>query len=300
MTDIYLTTLAATNPGAVFAALGALDVATRLLPERRVTLRWSDSLVPKAVLHGPDSIDHLVELIDRDREGWADAVSLTGPPGRTADDIKPPPGEVRAWFEAAAGADLRLLHALISEGAMAGQPGDKERLAKPTHFHFTAGQQRFLTMVRELRSGLTTGDLEEALVGPWKYESTLPVLGWDAKGERLFALRAKDPSKEKKSGVPGVDWLGFLGLRFFPVTTTDTGGLVTTGCERSWKSGAFTWPVWDLPLVDVEVRTVIATDHSRLTAPERRIRGVSALYRSPIRRSDQGGYGSFAPAGPAV
>lgn len=309
MTDVALPALYGRNPLGLFAALGALDVASRLLPGRTVTLRWTDSLQPIAILRGPDSLDHLVDLIDQDRLRWARSPILTwGPDGSPLDDLKPSTKELRLWsqlvleeFQSTGDrTDVDLLCGLVAEGATAGK-GD----SKPTHFHFTAGQQRFLSMVRELQSGVDPPRIQEALEGPWRYDSRLPVLGWDARGERIYALRGFDPAKEKKLGVPGADWLAFLALRFFPVTVRSGRSgrpqLVTTGCSPGWKSGQFTWPLWFVDLGAEVVSSLVAdSDLVTLTQSRRRMLGVHHVLSAPIRRSDQGGYGSFGPSGPAV
>lgn len=308
MSYLNLTGLRGRNPLGLFASLGVLDVATRCLPNRDIRLHWSDGLEPIAVLSGPDSIDHLIELCDRDRQRWATSPVLTwGPNGKPLDDLKPSLRDLRSWIRATLeiyrqtgeSADIELLAALVAEGAAA-RKGD----AKPTHFHFTAGQQKFLIMVRQLQAGVTADDFREALIGPWRYRSELPVLGWDARGERVWALRGFAPGPEKKVGVPGADWLAFLGLRFFPVSlASDPVGqahLVTTGCSGSWKSGRFTWPLWSVPLGAATAKAVLADRRLReLTDRERHRLGLLEVMEAPIRRSDQGGYGSFGPPGSA-
>ncbi len=196
--DIILSALRGRNPLGLFAALGALDVATRSLPGSAVTLRWTEGLEPTAVLRGPDSLDHLVALCDADRARWASSPILTwGPDGTPLDDLKPEPDQLRQWTDQIveeAGrtrqrADVDLFGALVAEGAAA-RKGD----SKPTAFHFTAGQQRLLVMVRELCAGVDAERFAEALVGPWRYDSSLPVLGWDTRGERTYALRGTNPA----------------------------------------------------------------------------------------------------------
>lgn len=300
MIDIDLHALRGRNPLGLFAALGALDVSSRKLPERRVTLHWSESLEPHAVLRGPDSLDHVVELCDLDRKRWVSSPVLSwGPGGQVLSDLKPQPEDLRRWIgetiRRGERADSNLLGALVAEGARAGK-GD----SKPTHFYFTAGQQRFLAMVRELRDGVDAERIREAIVGPWRYDSPLPVLGWDVRGERIYALRGGDPAKEKKLGVPGADWLGFLGLRFFPVASR-RGRLMTVGCSGKWKSELFTWPLWVSPVTAAVAASLLADGSlAQYTAPERRQFGVRELLCAPIRRSDQGGYGSFGAPEPIV
>lgn len=302
MTDIKLPALRGRNPLGLFAALGALDVAARLLPDRSVTLRWEGSLEPLAVLRGPDSLVHLIELCDTDRDRWASSPVLTwGPNEKPLDDLKPSPDELGQWtalivdeaLRTRQRVDVDMFCALVAEGAIAGK-GD----SKPTAFHFTAGNQRFLRMVRELCAGVDNERLTEALVGPWRYDSPLPTLGWDVRGERIYALRGADPAKEKKLGVPGADWLAFVGLRFFPVAAK-SGGLLTTGCTGRWKRESFTWPLWSVHLTSAVVGSLLADGGLvHLGVPEREQLGVSEVFRSPIRRSDPGGYGSFGPPVP--
>jgi hypothetical protein len=95
-------------------------------------------------------------------------------------------------------ADADLFTALVAEGAVDGRGN-----TKPTHLHFTAGQQRFLQIARELAAAVDADRLREALFGPWREDSPLPSLSWNSGGERLYALRAIDPAKDKRLGVPG-------------------------------------------------------------------------------------------------
>lgn len=300
MAEIELRPLRGHNPGGFLAALGALDVATRHCEGARPTLRWSSEVDPFAILEGPGDVDQLIEMCDVDLERWRRSPVLEWPPDGPFVDLKVTQDQLRDWVDAVhaastpdSDADLRLHSALVVEGGVAGK-GD----SKPTHLHFTAGQQRFLVMVRELRDNLGVESFEEALGGPWRYESELPVLGWDARGERIHALSGPAPSSVKKTGVPGAEWLGFLGLRFLPISVED-GQVVTTGCSRGWKFGSFTWPLWGDHLSAAAVAALLSRgDLPDLSEAQRGSLDVSALLRCPIRRSDQGGYGSFGPSSP--
>lgn len=320
---IELTGLEGTNPLGFFASLGLLDVVTRqrdpAAPMPR--LWWTDEIDPQARLEGVGAIDELVDLVIRDREQWfgspvlepriggalQDDVKLStlrGVPDDSGDDRS----DLRIWIEQVyrdgGEADRALLHALVAEGASM----ETSPAAKPSHFHFTAGQQKFLQMIRELRDGITADDVSEALIGPWRYASRLPVMGWDtSRGERVYALRGHNPSGDKKQGVPAADWLAVLGLRFFPVATRSVRGraqLVTTGCSRSWKHGTFTWPLWgagsDPTRRGLSAPTVqsLVADPSLVGMRQRQLEmlGVIRVLHAPITRSDQGGYGSFGPA----
>jgi hypothetical protein len=188
------------------------------------------------------------------------------------------------------------LCAIVAEGAL-----DGNQRAKPTHLHFTAGQQQFLGMVRELASDVDRDRLEEALFGPWRYDSPLPSLSWDSRGERLYAVRGINPSKEKRLGVPGAEWLAFRGLVFYPVARRASGSLRTTACDDPWKSSAFRWPLWWVSATRAVVGSLVADQTlvskeaaSNVKGADLTARGILSLRESLIRRSDQGGYGSFA------
>lgn len=309
--------LKGTNPLGLFAALGVIDVLTRSEPNASSLPRlwWSDDLEPEARIEGVDTIDELVDLIDTDRRSWAGSrvltpivdgveysdvkLSTTRRPGR--------PSPLRAWMEDVhahgSDADIALLHALVAEGATMGTSDD----AKPSHLHFTAGQQKFLEMIRKLRDNVTPDHVQEALIGPWRFDSPLPMMGWDtSRGDRIYALRGFDPAGEKKLGVPGAEWLGVLGLRFFPVATRVVRGraqLVTTGCTPEWKKGSFSWPLWGqgngvgpAGLTAPVIEALLAdASIARMNHHDRATLGVSRYLRAPITRSDQGGYGSFGP-----
>jgi len=297
--ELPLPGLSGENPLGLLAALGALDGLERQAPDRVPALRWTDDVVPRAVLTGFDDIDEVIELLDTDRKRWRRSPVLTwGPGSGFLEDLKPSLDELRTWIGYVLErsgpnerADIDLLTALVSEGAAAESTGE----AKPTHLHFTAGQQGFLTMVRTLAEEVGPDHFNEALVGPWRYGSDLPVLRWDSRPRRPYALQGANPSKEKRLGVPGADWLGFIGLTYFPVITVK-GRLQTTACSPVWKRGTFTWPLWGVPLRSPTIRSLLR-DTSLATASieERTQRGVFRLLRSPVRRTDQGGYGSFGP-----
>lgn len=309
--DIELTGLDGTNPLGFLAALGAFDALHRT--GREPTLRWTEDLVPTPLISGADDRDDLVAVVDEDRARWTDSTVLHGPEGNRLNDVKPTPHVLGQWLQDLVDtlddgrAECDLFSALLSEGGVDGKGN-----SKPTHLHFTAGQQKFLTMVRELAEKVDADRLAEVLFGPWREDSPLPSLSWSSHGERIYALRATNPSTDKRLGVPGADWLAFLGLVFFP--TCVVGGrsgeltLMTTGCNRAWKRSALRWPLWSVPLDRdtawslVGVREVVGEAFAR-NADERaevtqslRARGIARVLQAPIRRTDQGGYGSFGGA----
>lgn len=295
MHDIVLTGLNGANPLAFLAALGALEVISTSDPN--TTLLWQHSGSWRAVLHSSyASMDSMIEQLERDREQSVNdpALALEYSGKR---DLKPAPIRFRQFLNDLVGhssptnrRSVDWATAFATDVAV-----DNNGNTKPTALHFTAGQQQFLQMALDLVANVTRDDFREALCGPWKYERSLPVMGWDATSSRDYALRANDPSTDKKLGVPGADWLALRGLIFLPTVPRGL-RVITAGCVGGWKDGRFRWPLWTVPLSAPVVRSVLTLDIERMTKPERTARAIGAVLSSGIRRSDQGGYGSFAPA----
>lgn len=295
MNEMVLTGLDGSNPLGFLAAIGTLEVATIRGVSARMA--WRDQGVWRPVLYGMSGgMEELVTWIDEDRADCRAEAALT----LTYDgkqDLKPTPGDFGTYLESIAAMATPAQRRGADWAAAFGSDVivDNNGNTKPTALHFTAGQQQFLKMVNELMANTTHDDIREALFGPWTYSRPLPVMGWDSTTARDYALRAADPSGDKKLGVPGADWLGIRGLPSFPVAARGT-RLATTGCSGGWKSGTFRWPVWTVPLDLAMVRTALRLPHADLCAAERAALGLGLVFSSGIKRSDQGGYGSFTPA----
>jgi len=287
--SVELNGLDGRNPMAYFAAIGTLIVADRMLPNSGIRLSWRRGPIPRPLLHGMASMDELTAVVESDRQAWTSAVALTF---EGADDVKFDSAAQRRYLRACraandGGRSVGLAAALLAEGVFAGK-GD----GKPTDLHFTAGQQRFLASAREVMQQVNVEDLNECLSGPWKYHRQVKTLGWDVADDRVYALTIANPAKESKLTVPGADWLALMGLAAFPVVA-DGASSAPPGSTGSWKRGAFTWGVWSNPLGAASVRALLANGWSESV---RRARvGLFQQFQSAIRRSEQGGYGSFGP-----
>lgn len=296
MAEIDLAALEGTNPLGFLAALGCLAAIERTDPARSPRLRWTEDVVPHAVLDSTTAdCDALIDLLVADVASWEGSLILNWTwEGELIEEVKLPPAGLRAWAQDIAATaptqrrDADLFCGLVAETAV-----DNNGNAKPTDLHFMAGQQRFLRMARELRENIDKKDLEEALLGPWSNTSALPTFDWDCAAERVWALRAGDPSKEKKLGVPGANWLAFTALSFVPVLAHDQRA-VTAGGAGTWKRGTWSWPLWSAPLTVDTIRSLLIMGGlDRLGPDELRRRGLLSVLRAPIRRTDQGGYGSI-------
>jgi hypothetical protein len=306
MSRLVLTGLDAQNPLAFLAALGLLRVldehAVREgLPRPRLGFAEGGQQTP--FVEDAHDVDACIAILlaDAVRRGddpllqlcYDDTGRSVAPSTGGTRDLKPAPAGARELLDRVASgprttADLAA--AFFSELVQ-----DNNGNTKPTAFHFTAGQQQFLEMVEALRTGITEADLREALFGPWIGASTLPSLTWDATVARLYALRAGNPSKEKRGSVPAANWLGVLGLAYFPVTV-ERNRLVTTCVTGGWKDSSFTWPVWTPPATSPTIAALLRMNVSQLRSDARDALGVSQVFSARILRSDQGGYGSFTPA----
>lgn len=309
--ELLLEGLDGSNPLGFLAALGVL----RVLSERDgdptpPRLAWRNEGLWRPLLATTLGPDELEQALVEDTRSWCDDPALElryakqDGAGKLAHDLKPSPARFRQYLaELLAIDDGRRERALAYAASFATEVAkDNNGNVKPTSLHFTAGQQEFLAMVSQLLQGskgvpgVTQEDFREALWGPWRYERPLPVLGWDSTASRDYALRASDPSKDKKTGVPGAEWLGFRGLAFLP-TAPAGGRVITPGCYGGWKDGYFQWPLWTVPLTAEVARSLLGRgDLDDISSAQRAALGIGVVLRSAIRRSDQGGYGSFAPA----
>lgn len=287
--SVELNGLDGRNPMAYFAAIGTLLAADRIDPAARVSLSWRGGPIPRPVLHGVASLEDLVDRLDGDRRAWADAVALHF---EGADEVKFDAATQRRYLRACRAADdggrsAGLAAALVAEGVFAGTGG-----GKPTDLHFSAGQQRFLAIGRELSRLVTSDDLVECIEGPWLYSRELKTFGWDVSDDRVYALSVANPAKDTKHTVPGADWLALMGLAAFPVVALGSSSS-PPGSAGTWKRGSFTWGMWSERLDAASARAVVAAGW---TAEVRSSRiGLFREFRCAVRRSEQGGYGSFGP-----
>lgn len=310
------------NPLGFLAALGLLRVLDRqaqLRSSPRPGLRWIDDGYWHAEVHGAGDLGSVVKAVMDDKASWEldpaftlaydesgqTIVEVSNP--KAVRDLKPKPDAMRRFLKRiAAAADQRTAtreawidaHRAMDTAAAYGSEVVQDRTkgnTKPLAFHFAAGQQTFLDAAARLRDGLTEDDVKEALLGPWKGQSRLPSMSWDATVSRNYALRASDPSAEKRGSTPGADWLAFVSLGLFLVTPVK-GELITAGVRGGWKSSTFTWALWDGPLNASVIRSVLTARPEKSSTEQRRARGIGEVFSSAILRSDQGGYGSFAPA----
>ena len=174
-------------------------------------------------------------------------------------------------------------------------------VAKPSEFYFTAGQQLFLEMARKILEKTKREDVLTGLRGPWEYNSRIPSLMWDVSDDRTHAHSASAPAKNKKLTNPGPEALAILGLSRYPVFSSGR-RLLTQGCSWQGRDHYFSWPLWRKPASANAVKSLLAhayvSDRPLSTLSRHRwlhAWGITDILKSPIRRSAQGGYGTFGP-----
>ena len=294
--------LEGTNPLGFLAGLGVQAVFD--LEQREPKLWWTEDVIPHAVIDADFGIDDIVEQALRVFPLWIDSYALNPRFGSKADDTaKFSRNELKEYLDSTRSRQFgnRLATALVADGSFDGAG----KVAKPTDLYFTAGQLKFLKIARDILAAVGRDALLEALSGPWSYSSTLSSLGWDTTDDRIYALAATNPAKDKKLTNPGAEAFAILGLSRHPVYAgRDRRGrdrTLTQGCAGRWRrGGTYTWPIWTRPATASVVRSLLAHttgDSKEIDSRSRYYRawGIGSVMRSAIRRSDQGGYGTFSP-----
>ena len=303
MEGTHLTGLEGTNPLGFVAALGVQVLFVE--EDQQPRLWWTDDVVPHAVVDDNFTVDRIITQALRVFPEWRCSPALSpGFGGKVADDVKFEPADIRRYLKCALSGEpgSSLPPALVAEGSLDSSKGE---VAKPSDLYFTAGQQRFLKIAREILDGVTREDLIEGLTGPWKYSSKLKSLMWDVTDDRNYALSAADPTDatlNPKCTNPGPEALAVLGLSRLPVFAGRDGTL-TSGCAGPWRrGGTYTWPLWSQPALRGSADCLLA--HATVGHDDPRFDyrrkwywswSVSRIMTATIRRSDQGGYGTFGP-----
>lgn len=296
----HLTGLEGTNPLGFLAALGVQVLFES--EDQRPRLWWSDDIIPHALVDSEFDVGRVIEQALLVFPQWLESVALDPGFGTKEDDTaKFTPDQILLYLERTRAPEPgnRLAAALVAEGSLDGAG----KVAKPTDLYFTAGQLKFLKIARDVLSEVVRDEVAEALEGPWSYSSKLSSLGWDSTDDRIYSLAPMNPAKDKKLTNPGAEALAILGLSRHPVFAGRDGRgrdrTLTSGCSGPWRrGGAYTWPLWTRPATPHAVRSLLAhATGDELAKRSRNYHGwaISSIMRSAIRRSDQGGYGTFGP-----
>lgn len=349
--EIILTGLKGSHPLGALAAFGLLRCCAEMPELHNPRLHWqlTDDWLAVLTTENPLGADDLLNLFVRRMSGftqrkefnWADDIKTSAEnfksAAQNAVEAASPSSRNAADFFAAYGCELK----------------QKDGNLKPTAFYMLSGNQKFfksglhkialsLSVAEETdsnpdnadaRAGSISGgakkkspevqrkaqeekareSFREALFGPWQYKDEEHPMGWDPAMERLYALRAKDPSPDKKNlSIKGAVWLAAEALSLFPCALVGN-RLVTRGFnefrrkdgKRSKDVAYFSWPLWISPLCLDAVRSVLGLKALTLERPllsELRERGIIVVYRSHRERTGGGDgyYKIFRAAQPCI
>jgi CRISPR-associated endonuclease/helicase Cas3 len=314
---IALDALDGANPLAFLAALGALSVLTRVLPEHHLRLSWDQRLGAwRPLLWTARPLDEETILAALHKTGVtldtmfspkllaatekASPKNKKGEP-RWKDKLLFPIGALREFCEAAvASPSVSAEFSATWAGETAPTGEEDVELARRTRFDFTAGQQAFIRMLRELRETCTPADLRHSLFSGWHYSATAVSMRWDTQDEkRQYALQAVDPTNS--SGNPpladlGANFLAVEALPLFPLVPDRWAS--QPGFDRDAEGRHWHWPIWTCPLGLDAIRSLLAlplADSEEWPASRRRALGVPTVFQSGIVQPS-GRYRCFTPA----
>lgn len=297
--EVQLPSMKATNPLGFLAALGAQAAFTGAPTAPQ--LHWTDDVYPQAVITGVTEQEIISQAITQ-----LSLLYFSPALNPIQNDLKLAPQEIRRYLCKASHKDElpeRIASALLAEAAL----DEKGAKAKPTDLYFTAGNQEFAKMCREILLASTEDDgdgVRKALLtdAPYAKASTLM---WDVRDDRNYALMHRNPSGLSKITHPGLESFAIMGISAYPAFMKKQGKATRTvipGATGNWKRTTFTYPIWNKPATLPAVRYLIAhasyppnSANSTLREEDLIGWGITKIMETTITRTDQGGYGAFIP-----
>ncbi len=288
------------NPLGFLAALGVQVALANQNVDHQ--LYWTNDPIPHPVLSPAQNLDEISRSVLDITAKWLDGPALSksiDPALKLKSDGPDGSDSIRGYLHQGRDdpSSGSLSACLLAENSL-----DNNGKAKPSDLYFTAGQQKFVSMAREILSKVVEEEIVNDISKPWSYQSDQPSLMWDSVDDRDYALSAANPtdsSRNPKLSNPGAETLAIIGLNRYPCFASPQRTL-TQGCSGSWKRGFFVWPLWSTPATAQAVRSLLAQVAAPEGSEQRRADwyrswGISRVMQSQIRRSAQGGYGTFGP-----
>lgn len=290
------------NPLAYLAALGTLRLLSQAWPEREIRLGWEQRAGAwRPILHAQTALDPeevLGTLLERGLN-----LDLMFGPFRNEKTLGFSEEDYRRFVAGAAEHarwDLRTLADFAAVWAWEiANPKAKEKNARKSKFDFTAGQQQFIGMIRDLRASCSVEALRATLFDGWNYTPGATSMRWDPLDEkRQYAVQAFDPTNASKNpGIAdlGANFLAVEGLSCFPMVPTRFGDQLGFGDTREGRVRSYhwRWPIWSgLASVAVAKAVIAAVSHaggSEAVVP------CHQIYESQIVQPS-GRYRCFTPA----
>jgi hypothetical protein len=313
MSEFTLQGLDGGSPLGFLATLGVLRTSALAWPERAVQLVWSDrdgGWRPRLFLHPSideeawlEGLDHrLRDTIGHDAFKLADDLNVRIATFRKVAleaAARSRPDERRhADFLAAFGSDA------VETVANGKKTGDISDTALRTMSG--AGHQHFLGFMRALVADTRVEHLRRALLMSWQYDDPMEnhTMRWDPTDDVRYALRWRnssgDPERKRSGAVWGANRFAIEGLALLPTAPVQR-RLQTTGfTQRKGQGTTWTWPIWNVPIGQDGVRSLLALAQLQEPCPDRAwlaAMGIAEVYR--CQRITQGKYRNFTPASPA-
>lgn len=257
-----LTALRPENPVAMMAAYGAL----RLLPGAR--LRWCEAH-PELDWEG----DILYTLAERlpERLTAPEVMALSDPRDKHIGGV--------AGYRALAG---KIPHEWLSAYAAETAEG-----IVGTDLELYGGRHKFVEAARKIMAALATcpvrAKIEEALVGPWRYEDAAQAWGWDAAARLNPAALPLEASNAHNPGVLGAYWLAWESLPLWQMVNGHTLGFTRKKGE-GWYWHYPTCAEW----LSWEGLKALVWGLARMKDRERRALGVR-IWAAPVVETSQFG-----------
>lgn len=302
MRPIVLLGLIGSNPLGALAAFGVLRVCNETEELNGSKLSWTDEGYDDwvACLH-VEKDSAIRDVCDVANALANRHVKLDSPSLCWDEDIRVKPSTYADLLRACAEVSDMSWRSLVDYFAAFGSElvvDERKGLVKPTDFHMTSGQQKFLRDARKIEESIRKkprkkdADLLErprsyyktALTG-WKYEhdDDLHHLGLDPAAERMYSLRHKAPSDDKKNRCePAAIWLAIEALPLFPVVVKRR-RIRTIGFTQNDNSSVFRWPVWRMPIALDTLRSLLGCAdlyNGSGAWPRFSQRGVAAIFES--------------------
>lgn len=315
------------------AGLGLLRVLADAADRHPPALSWRLLDAWRPVLHGPASLDDVVDAVERDTKRWANSAVLTfqyvkvekkknkktGAEEREPklfSGLRAPVAVLRSWLDELKakgdGPALEYTAALMCETAT--EPIDRpptseelasaaiqaaadaplDRVTMPTFFDFTSRNAQFLDQVEHIRRSIDRGAIDAQLRHGRGSAEAARSMDWDPGADTPAAIY----TGHVRSFFPVAEWLAFRGLVFFPLAGFGS-TLRTTSCSGRRKDGEFVWPLWGVKAGAATVGSLLGLKGiDKLDAGARRALGVTAVFRSGLTKMADGYAGMFAPSRP--
>lgn len=286
MNELILTGVNGGNPLAFLTALGAFRLLRFSEPTSEIRLAWRrmDGWYPVLYAANLDPAQICQRL----------AATIPAPPELSilGKNLTVPLPTFRDFMQQAGSRasrqDRRLADLAAAFGSEVCEDAKNSRIQISMFSFITgSGHQDFLDTFSTLTSSVTADHVNQALFGEWTYRDKGLSFGWDPADAREYALRWNNPGPEGVNTIWGANRLAFEALAYFPTQPgpkqSNGKRLRTTGWTARSRIDEFTWPMWDTPLTEDNIRSLMSLGEltaDSLDSRSLRARGIEGVYRA--------------------